>query len=242
VHERCYCPELGPNAIVMLSGREAHHLVKVRRVAVGTTVEVFDGKGAAYRAKVRAIERGRVELEVASEPLLDREAPVHLTLATAASKGQRLDWLVEKATELGVARLIPILTDRAVTDPRATKLDRLRGLIIEASKQCGRNRLMTLESPTEWQEYIREERAPVRLIAHPERGSKSAAYWPRLKAGGQVALAIGPEGGFTDPEVEAALAMGWQTVCLGPTLLRVETAALAGAAAILLLGVEEAGT
>ena len=99
------------------------------------------------RAEVTAQGKDWVDLRVVGDPLPDRVAPCRVTLATAVPKGDRFDWLVEKATELGVDRVVPIVTERSVVDPRATKLDRLRRLIVEASKQCGRNRLMVLEQP-----------------------------------------------------------------------------------------------
>jgi len=234
VADRFYSPDPIVKGCLTLTGNEARHLSRVRRVGVGERVEVFDGRGSAHRAEVREIERNRVELVVLGDPLPDRSTRFKLTLATAVPKGERFDWLVEKATELGVARLVTILTERSVSDPRVTRIDRLRRLIIEASKQCGRNRLMTLETTTAWPTYINEELAEVRLFAHLEGGS-APARWPRLKTGQSVALAIGPEGGFSDEEANAALAAGWQAIRLGPTILRVETAALAGAAALLLM-------
>ncbi len=197
-------------------------------------MEVFDGSGFATSAEVTDQGRDWVELRVVGEPLPDRVAPCRLTLATAVPKGERFDWLIEKATELGVDRVVPIVTERSVVDPRATKLDRLRRLIVEASKQCGRNRLMVLEQPLHWSVVLTKPAATaLRLVAHP--GGSPPSSWPQARRGGDAALAIGPEGGFTDPEIEAARAAGWQLGSLGATLLRIETAGLAGCAAILAL-------
>src|SRR4051812_23439804 len=140
--DRFYCPDPPVEGFLTLSGDEARHLIRVRRLGPGDVVEVFDGRGTALRAEVAGVGRDRVELAVRGGPLPDRVAPCLLTLATAVPKADRFDWLVEKATELGVARLVPLRTERSVVDPRATKLDRLRRAIIEAAKQCGRNRLM----------------------------------------------------------------------------------------------------
>ena len=105
-------------------------------------------------------------------------SPCSLTLATAIPKGDRFDWLVEKATELGVARLIPLVTEHSVVDPRESKLERLRRTIIEASKQSRRNRLMVLDSPLSWVDLVRSARQAVRLLARPD--GLSPGRWPRL--------------------------------------------------------------
>ena len=158
-----------------------------------------------------------------------------MTLATSVPKGERFDWLVEKASELGVARLVPILTERSVVDPRDSKLERLRRLTIESAKQCGRNVLLQIDPPITWSGFyaskaVRASNA-ARLLAHP--GGSLVAGWNRQN---EAILAIGPEGGFTDLEVENALVEGWTVIGLGPTILRIETAALAGSSTLLALG------
>ncbi len=227
--DRFFCSERPVQGQIVLHDDEARHLSRVRRLTVGDQVEVFDGRGFATAAEVATILRDRVELRVLGDPLPDtRRHTCQLTLATAVPKGDRFDWLVEKATELGVSRLQPIVTERAVVDPRQTKLDRLRRAIIESSKQCGRNLLMELEPPIEWNRLV--ERCPdqVRLIAHP--GGAASVSWPVATPGASITVAIGPEGGFTEAEVEAANARGWLPIHLGPTLLRIETAGIAAAA------------
>ena len=124
--DRFYCPDSPVNGRVLLEGDEARHLIRVRRVARGECVEIFDGRGSAIRAEVADLGRDRVELVVLGPAVSIREPRCLLTLATAVPKGERFDWLVEKATELGVARLTPIVTERSVVDPRSAKLDRLR--------------------------------------------------------------------------------------------------------------------
>lgn len=232
--ERAYFPDELEKGRAIVSGDEAHHLARVRRVAVGQEVELFDGRGLVYRGRVANVERGRVEIAVAGEPLPDRVPRYRLTLAAAVPKGERFDWLVEKATELGVVRLVPLITEHSVVDPRRSKLGRLRRLIIEACKQCGRNRLMELAEPMPWPEYHAAERAQERWLAHPDRPGLAVGSWPAFPEGQTIALAIGPEGGFSAAEADAALGAGWRILSLGPTILRIETAAVAGAAAILL--------
>jgi 16S rRNA (uracil1498-N3)-methyltransferase len=234
VTERFFCPTPPRDGRIRLEGDESRHLSRVRRFGPGAVVEIFDGGGFATSAKVTDQGKDWVDLRVVGDPLPDRVTPCRLTLATAVPKGDRFDWLVEKATEVGVARVVPIVTERSVVDPRATKLDRLRRTVVEASKQCGRNRLMVLEPPLSWSAWLAESSAfALRLIAHP--GGLPPSSWPRAPHGGEAALVIGPEGGFTDVEVAAARAAGWQCASLGATLLRVETAGLVGCAAILAL-------
>jgi 16S rRNA (uracil1498-N3)-methyltransferase len=231
--DRCYCPDPPVEGRLVLEGDEARHLSRVRRVGVGEVVEVFDGRGFATRARVEGAGKNRVDLTVLGGPIADRMAPCRLTLATAVPKGERFDWLVEKATELGVARLVPLITERSVVDPRLAKLDRLRRLIVEAAKQCGRNRLMELDTPTPWTALAHAENDETRLLAHP--GGVPSSAWRPIRSGAAVTLAVGPEGGFSEPEVALAVDLGWQAIGLGETLLRIETAGLAGSAAILAL-------
>lgn len=206
-----------------LDGDEARHLARVRRVRKGELVELFDGQGFAISAEVVAVLKDRVQLRQAGPPLPDRTAPISLTLATAVPKGDRFDWLVEKATELGVDRLVPLVTERSAVDPRFAKLDRLRRNVIEASKQCGRNRLMRIEPTIPWTDFLRTQ-VENALVCHPS-GSHLPVRWKTSKTL-DACVTIGPEGGFTEEEVDAARAVGWGIVSLGETLLRIETAGI----------------
>ena len=169
--------------------------------------------------------KDRVALRPVGPPLPDRVAPVELTLATAVPKGDRFDWLVEKATELGVAALVPILTERSVVDPRAAKLDRLRRAVVEAAKQCGRNRLMTIERPDPL----------ARLRPRRRRATRSGSS--RTPAGrrsptGRGPARLGRRGGRPGGRVHRGRgrrgrgAPAGLPVDLGATLLRIETAGL----------------
>jgi 16S rRNA (uracil1498-N3)-methyltransferase len=225
--DRFFLTEPPREGRAVLRGEEAHHLSRVKRVAVGQEVELFDGAGGGFRAVVRSLGKSSVELDLI-EPLADRRPPLELTLATAVPKGDRFDWLVEKATELGVARLVPLRTARSSVDPRSSKLDRLRRVVVEACKQCGRSQLMDLADPVDWAVHADRETAAVRLLADPAgAGISSPGPVP------QVAVAIGPEGGFTAEEVAVGVEAGWSCVRLGPTILRIETAALAACAVVL---------
>ncbi len=227
---RFYCPDSPRQGRQRLAADEAHHLSRVCRLGIGDIVEVFDGRGFATRSEIATIGHGFVELTILA--VLPEGVPcLQLTLATAVPKGERFDWLVEKATELGVERLIPITTERSVVEPGEPKLDRLRRSIIEASKQSRRDRLMILDPPMEWAGVVQSAPPPLRFLADPE-GCPFAA-WPAIERGRSATLAVGPEGGFTSAERELAIQAGWVAICLGVNTLRIETAGLAGCAALL---------
>jgi len=215
---------------VTLEGAEAHHLLHVMRAEPGAQVVLFDGQGGEYDATVAVCGRASVELEVTAERAIERELPYCLTLAVPLPKGDRQRWLVEKAVELGVARLIPLRTDCSSVG-RGDHTAKLSRYVIEAAKQCGRNRLMEIAKPVAWQQFVQQsEPLPKqRLMAHPGgRPLDQIDLQPTASA-----LAVGPEGGFTDEEVDLATSAGWKSVDLGGRILRVETAALALASAVI---------
>lgn len=227
----CESPIRGENAV--LAGPEAHHLIHVMRVKPGTRVVLFDGGGAEFTAQVEEVGRSEVKLAVLARQEANREMPVELTLGVALPKGDRQKWLVEKAVELGVTRIVPLKTARSVAQPVEQALARLQRSVIEASKQCGRNRLMEITAPYYWADFVAAAKeASLRLLAHPENRSKDArrqavkSLVEGLDPPGPIFLAVGPEGGFTPEEVALALSAHWRPVDLGPRILRIETAAI----------------
>jgi 16S rRNA (uracil1498-N3)-methyltransferase len=207
-----------------LCGDEARHLASVMRARVGDEVIAFDGNGAEFRARVTEIRKQSVELLILERHEISRELPYELTLAVALPKGERQKWLVEKATELGVTRIVPLATSRGVAQPTDAAIDRLRRTVIEASKQCGRNRLLEITSSASASEFFTIAPADaMRLVADPSGQPQSSLHHSRNK---DLIAAIGPEGGFTPEELHAARVAGWNLVTLGPRTLRVETAAL----------------
>lgn len=212
-----------------LSGDEARHLARVLRAKAGDSVSLFDGSGREWPARVVAIGRSDVDLET-SEPI---ETPPHrglrLTLAVALPKGERQKWLVEKLTELGVDRLVPLVTERGVAEATPSAIERLSRGVIEACKQCGRNQLMEIGEPTTVADAAaRKPAATIGLLGDPTGHPLDVGAIGRAD---DVFALIGPEGGFTDAEREAARSAGFQPVTLAPHVLRVETAAIAFAAA-----------
>jgi 16S rRNA (uracil1498-N3)-methyltransferase len=217
-----------------LVGDEARHLAAVMRVKVGDDVIVFDGSGAEFVARVGATRKQAIELAVLERREISRELDFELTLAVALPKGERQKWLVEKATELGVTRLVPLVTERGVAQPVEGALARLRRTVIEASKQCGRNRLLEVTEPAGALAYFAGQTADrwrfICDVSGRDLGEMAALN------GAEFVAAIGPEGGFSAVEVGAAVQAGWQAVSLGKRVLRVETAAIAVAACAGLAG------
>jgi 16S rRNA (uracil1498-N3)-methyltransferase len=222
-----------------LVGAEAHHLAHVLRAKSGDEVTLFDGGGAEFPARVERVGRSEIELTVLSRQAVDRETRVRLTLGVALPKGDRQRFLVEKAVELGVARLVPLQTERSVDRETPSALERLRRAVIEASKQCGRNRLMEIATPRKLVEYLADPTTTdmVRLFAHPDGKPFFRACETSIASGDcpNFILAVGPEGGFTNSELKFALSEEWEIVGCGERILRVETAALALAAGVMLL-------
>jgi 16S rRNA (uracil1498-N3)-methyltransferase len=211
----------------VLTGDEARHLARVLRASVGDEVTLFDGRGRSWPARVAAIGRDSVQLET-GEPRVELAGGTVLTVAVALPKGERQKWLVEKLTELGVARLVPLVTERGVAEATASAVARLERGVIEASKQCGRDTLMEIGEPESVAGIVAgRAAAAIGLVADPRGGPLDPAGWP---ARAEVIGLIGPEGGFSDAELALTDAAGWPRIALGPHVLRVETAAVALAA------------
>lgn len=223
---RFYCdsPIIGDTAV--LGDAESRHLLQVMRKQPGDQVILFDGLGSEYLATITKSERRTVSLSIDQRIDKNRELDIDLTLAVALPKGDRQSWMIQKLVELGVTRLVPLITERGVAQPTGKAIDRLQRNIIEASKQCGRNRLMNLSSPVHLPEVSSIiDSSSQRFIAHVRSEAED-----RPKPHGNVAFAVGPEGGFTEVEVQSLIESGWKTIHLGQRILRIETAAVSVAA------------
>jgi 16S rRNA (uracil1498-N3)-methyltransferase len=225
---RCYSAAPIIADRVTLDGAEAHHLLHVLRAAQGMPVVLFDGSGAEFDAEVAACGRSTVDLAISARRDVDRELPAPLVLGVPMPKGDRQRWLVEKAVELGVATLVPLHTARSVATGEKGG-DKLHRYVIEASKQCGRNRLMEISAPRAWVEWLAAPADARRVIADPT-GEPLGGNSPAAASQRGAYAAVGPEGGLTAEELAAARGAGWEIVSLGPRILRIETAAIALAA------------
>lgn len=239
---RFYCAAVSPSGLkagvrIDLPENAARHAVRVLRLRVGDDLALFDGTGGQYASRIAGIERDRVSVDVLEWRDAECESPIRLTLVQALQSGEKMDMTVQKAVELGVARIVPVASRRSVVKldgERALKrLEHWRGVAVSACEQCGRNRVpevSVLEGLDRW--LSRPVNSDVlRLMLLPGSQRTLGRLAPPA-AGGQVELLIGAEGGLTPDEIEMAVRAGFIGVRLGPRILRTETAGLAALAAI----------
>ncbi|HVU89754.1 MAG TPA: 16S rRNA (uracil(1498)-N(3))-methyltransferase [Pirellulales bacterium] len=229
-------PIAGPHATLLAS--EAHHLAHVMRGKPGQQVTIFDGRGGEYTAEIARVGRAEIELSVLSHQAIERELPIRVAIGVSLPKGDRQRWLVEKLVELGVSEFVPLVAARGVAQPTGGTLERLRRAVIEAAKQCGRNRLMQVAEPHSFDDFVRSATPEsLRLLAHPRSAAALRDFLRNTSVVPEAGLAcaVGPEGGFTDDEIARAIAAGWTALDLGARILRVETAAAVFATAAGLL-------
>lgn len=245
---RLYVSEpLADHATLSLPGDAARH-VQVLRLQPGHTVTVFDGSGREWPATVRRMGRQAVDVELGAGVAVDRELPVRVTLAAAAPANDRMDWLVEKATELGVASIHPLLAQRSVLrvggERAVRKQAHWQAVAVAACEQCGRARVPAVHAMRPLEDWLREAGSPpppgsARWLLSLAPGARAlrhladelAAFGP----GATLTLLSGPEGGWTADEEALAVSSGWTPVQLGPRVLRAETAPLAALAAVMAL-------
>ncbi len=225
--DRFFLETPAENRQAILGGDQAHHLSRVMRAQPGDKVTLFDGVGTEHTATIRESTKKEVHLDIESTRTFpDPNAPP-ITVAVALPKGERQRFLVEKLVELGANHLIPLQTARGVAQPTDKALDRITKHIIEATKQCRRAWLMTVDAPRSLQQLAAEYHgfAGERLIADPYSQQPLAA----ASLEGTI-VAVGPEGGFNDDEVLMLEASAWNKATFSPNVLRIETAATAAVA------------
>ena len=231
---------LEAGARLTLQGSAASHVTRVLRLRVGEPLTLFNGRGGEWLGSIDSARGGEVSVTVAEARPLERESPLRLTLAQGVSRGERMDLVIQKATELGVSRLVPLLTERSVVRLDARQTDRKvlhwRAIAVAACEQSGRNRLPEISSPETLTEFLRAASAETRAQGGGEahRLLLSPAAERRIgelqRPVGEALVLVGPEGGLADAEHEAAVAAGFTPVRLGPRVLRTETAAIAALA------------
>ena len=219
---------LGEEARVELDAGQANYLGNVLRLKVGAEILVFDGSSGEWLARIAAAGKKSMALAVVRKTR-EAESIPDVWLAFAPVKRTQTDWLVEKATELGAARLLPVITERTIVE--RVKLERLQAIAIEAAEQCGRTRLPDIGEPMPLGDFLEHRDALRTLYFADESGGDWAAD---AFTAGACAILTGPEGGFTEPERAAIRsAPNAVPISLGPRILRAETAALAALAAFM---------
>ncbi|MGO9933344.1 MAG: 16S rRNA (uracil(1498)-N(3))-methyltransferase [Steroidobacteraceae bacterium] len=241
---------LMPGSMVELARETGAHLAKVLRARSGDELVLFNGDGREFTGTIDAVRGSRVSASIGAARSIDRESPCRLILVQCIPRGDRMDFIVQKATELGVARIVPVLSQRSVvrldSSQAASKQAHWRAVAVSACEQCGRNRLPGVEAPQTLLNYLGALAPPgapidaagaaggrsLRLVLEPggEHGGGSALQPGEIGPGAAVSgaeIAIGPEGGFAPDELEAFQLSAFSRVGLGPRVLRTETAAIA---------------
>jgi 16S rRNA (uracil1498-N3)-methyltransferase len=232
---RFYCSQpLAVGATIALPDNVAHH-TQVLRLVPGDEITLFNGEGGEYTATLTAIEKKRANAVIKAFSPREAELPYTITLAQALPEASKMDWIIEKAVELGAGAIQPLAAQRCVmrlsNERAAKKLAHWQSIIVSAAEQSGRNRLPHLAEPVDFNGWIGVQNLHRRILLTP-RGEQSLSDWARHQPPESVALLIGPEGGFTEQEENAARERGVLMLSMGPRVLRTETAGLAALAAL----------
>jgi 16S rRNA (uracil1498-N3)-methyltransferase len=232
---RVHCAAtLAEGVRITLPAHAGVHLTRVLRLKPGATLAVFDGAGHEHDATIAAVRAERVEVLLGATRTAPAPSPLAITLSQGVSRGERMDYAVQKATELGVHRIVPLLCERSVVrldaEQAVRKLEHWRGVAIAAAEQCGRAELPDILAPRRLAEHLAAARseAGMRLVLAPQAKISLRELPPPVA----VEILIGPEGGLADEEIALASIAGYQGVRLGPRVLRTETAAAAAIAAL----------
>lgn len=219
----------------ILSLQAAVHVSKVLRLRAGDALVLFNGDGEDYTSELIAVTPREIRARILSSQAVSTESPLRITLAQALARGEKMDWIVQKATELGVARITPLLTERSAVKLDAARADKRiehwRAVMVSACEQCGRARVPEIDAPQPLPAWLAALDASLatRLALLPD-----GDFAPRALGGinADTLLAVGPEGGFGQADVDALRAAGFRGLRLGPRVLRTETAGIAAIAVL----------
>jgi 16S rRNA (uracil1498-N3)-methyltransferase len=232
---RFYCPQpLAAGHTIALPGPVAHHAWVVR-LQPGAELTLFNGDGGEYLAQLDQVEKKGATARVLAFVERDRELPYEITLAQALPEAAKMDWIIEKAVELGVAAIQPLAAQRCVVRLAGERAEKRQAhwqaVIVAASEQSGRNRLARLAALGSFNAWIGQHDLHKRILLTP-RASQALPDWARHQPPQAVTLLVGPEGGYTEQEEDAAIAQGAIALSVGPRVLRTETAGMAAVAAL----------
>jgi 16S rRNA (uracil1498-N3)-methyltransferase len=232
---RFYCPQpLAAGLTIALPDPVAHHAWVVR-LQPGAELTLFNGDGGEYLAELAALDKKGASARILAFVERDRELPYEITLAQALPEAAKMDWIIEKAVEMGVAAIQPLAAQRCVVRLAGERAEKRQahwqGVIVAASEQSGRNRLARLAALDSFTGWNDQSGLHKRLLMTP-RAAQSLPEWARHQPPQAVALLVGPEGGYTEQEEDAAIARGAIALSMGPRVLRTETAGIAAVAAL----------
>lgn len=213
---------------VQLPAESAHYVIKVLRLKPGRPLLVFNGAGGEFQASLAAADRRTATLAIEEFVDVDRESPLRMELAIGISRGDRMDWVVQKATELGATAITPLFTERTEvkldSERQASRLQHWRQVAISACEQSHRTRVPTIAQPQRLEAFLEHCSAQHKLVLHPT--AEVSALDPQ-EAVEEVCVLVGPEGGFSDAEIGSSVSAGFRPWQIGPRILRTETAPVA---------------
>ncbi|HET6514264.1 MAG TPA: 16S rRNA (uracil(1498)-N(3))-methyltransferase [Thermodesulfovibrionales bacterium] len=233
---RIFLPLLKPTHEIRISGEKARYLTTVLRCSVGEEVTVFDGKGLSYRTIIKGISKKDIVAEIIDITSYDAESPIQITLIQGLLKGEKMDLVIQKTTELGVSEIIPAVTERSqVKDTR--KVERWRKIAEDAARQCGRSMVPVIHESVLFGDLLASFSGSTAASHHGiifwEKGGMRLADALKMKGDSRsFMIAVGPEGGFTGEEVRVAESREFLTASLGKRILRSETAAISAVAIV----------
>ena len=212
---------------ITLEADAAHYLARVLRLPVGAQLVLFNGDGCEYAAHITSVDKKYVVVAIDRFESAERESPLAIHLGIAVSKGERMDWIVQKATELGVTRITPLLSERVEVklqgEREEKRIAHWRAISVSACEQCMRNRIPVIDSVQPLAKWLDETEADAKFVLH----HRSPTTLDSTAKPTRVALLIGPEGGLSETEIKLAEREGFASLRLGPRVLRTETAPLA---------------
>lgn len=218
---------LSPNQTLLLDSDASHHVARVMRASVGDALVLFNGLGGEYQADITRIDKKSVEVRLKSFDPREVESPVSLHLAQGIARGEKMDFIVQKAVELGVTQITPLITERCNVrldaEREEKRLQHWRAVAISACEQSGRNRLPQIHEPVSLTHWLPTQSSGRRFVLSPHVSAKLPA--PASSSDhSPIVVLIGPEGGLSDAEVTLAAQQGFLPLNLGPRILRTETA------------------
>ena len=226
---------LSVGAEITLDALATHHLLHVLRAKVGDPVTIFNGAGGEFAATIAQVSKKTVLCQLTHFSARDAESPVRLCLAQGIARGEKMDYIIQKAVELGVHQIVPLLTQRATVklscERREKRWQHWQAIIISACEQCGRNRLPELLPPQTLAQWLAQTTLEQGFILLPSASQKLSDY-SLSSTMGTIGLLVGSEGGFTTAEIQLAGEHQFAPLNLGPRILRTETAALAALTAL----------
>jgi 16S rRNA (uracil1498-N3)-methyltransferase len=211
--------------IAILPRDKSHHISHVLRMRVGDSIKLFNGSGDEFESRIVEISKKNAQLEIGKTRHIANESPLTINLCLAIARGQHMDFSIQKAVELGVKNIIPVISEFSnvkLKDSRVqNKLTHWQNIIISATEQCGRAHLTQIQKPVSFSEWLSLDATEIRLILHPA----AQQAMPGIKlSNNELTLIVGPEGGFSDAEVDQAQEKACESISLGPRILRTETA------------------